>query len=211
MREPVSHMTNTPIDYTSLTDDELERLIKSEYPSSDTGFGAITERHRRILKKTHWSVTPGFVVGVVAMVASCIDLVVHTSVIEGSISEKSSGPHAKVSADHFRTNDVQRRASLPMDEHSRQARLESRYRIENLHTTSNSDDAEWQGSTKNHEGSLGGSRRITEILHVTGRIENNRVESETVFSFDGTSYRRGLISPETIFESAAPFVKGGDE
>ena len=145
------------------------------------------------------------------MVASCIDLVVHTSVIEGSISEQSSRPHAKVSADHFRTNDVQRRASLPMDEHSRQARLESRYRIENLHTTSNSDDAEWQGSTKNHEGSLGGSRRITEILHVTGRIENNRVESETVFSFDGTSYRRGLISPETIFESAAPFVKGGDE
>jgi len=38
---------NCPPDYSSITDEELEQIIKDEYPTSDRGFGAIAERHRR--------------------------------------------------------------------------------------------------------------------------------------------------------------------
>jgi pilus assembly protein CpaF len=37
-----------------------------------------------------------------------------------------------------------------------------------------------------------GRRRISEISRVTGRIENDRVEIETMWNWNGTEYERGL-------------------
>lgn len=41
---------------------------------------------------------------------------------------------------------------------------------------------------------LAGQRRVVEIAKVTGRIERDRVEIETVWSWNGTAYERGLGS-----------------
>ncbi len=47
-----------------------------------------------------------------------------------------------------------------------------------------------------------GVRRITEIAHVTGRIENDRVEIEPLFTFSSGEYRTGLLNPELVAPSA---------
>jgi hypothetical protein len=63
---------DAPPDYSSMTDEELDQIIKTKSPSSDMGFGAIAERHRRDIKKPHWTVIPVFIVGFIAMIAACI-------------------------------------------------------------------------------------------------------------------------------------------
>jgi len=45
-----------------------------------------------------------------------------------------------------------------------------------------------------------GERRVTEVAHVTGRIENERVEIEALFTFRDGRYERGLGDPDRIFE-----------
>ncbi len=40
-----------------------------------------------------------------------------------------------------------------------------------------------------------GERRVVEIGHVTGRIENDRIEIEPLFTFIGDGYERGLLDP----------------
>ena len=40
-----------------------------------------------------------------------------------------------------------------------------------------------------------GERRVVEIAHVTGRIENDRVEIEPLFTFVDGRYERGLLDP----------------
>jgi pilus assembly protein CpaF len=46
-----------------------------------------------------------------------------------------------------------------------------------------------------------GERRIVEIAHVTGRIENDRAEIESIFTFENGSYRSGLGDPYRVFPS----------
>lgn len=49
-----------------------------------------------------------------------------------------------------------------------------------------------------------GERRIIEIAHVTGRIENDRVEIEPLFTYRSGSYEPGLGNPERIFQPNLP-------
>ncbi len=43
-----------------------------------------------------------------------------------------------------------------------------------------------------------GARRIVEIASVTGRIENDRVEIEPLFTFENGEYRTGLLNPDLV-------------
>ncbi len=47
-----------------------------------------------------------------------------------------------------------------------------------------------------------GERRIVEIAHVTGRIENDRVEIEPLFTFTDGQYERGLLDPFRLVQGA---------
>lgn len=51
-----------------------------------------------------------------------------------------------------------------------------------------------------------GERRIVEIALVTGRIENNRVEIEPLFSFKNGKYETGLGNPERVFTSGSASI-----
>ena len=64
---------DSPPDYSSMTNEELDRIIKTEYASSDKAFGAIVERHRRELKKPH---LPSFWLLVIAVILSFMALCV---------------------------------------------------------------------------------------------------------------------------------------
>lgn len=46
-----------------------------------------------------------------------------------------------------------------------------------------------------------GKRRITEIAALSGRIEENHIEIETLFKWDGKKYERGMSSIESILEN----------
>ncbi len=48
--------------------------------------------------------------------------------------------------------------------------------------------------------SRAGVRRVVEICAITGRLENNRVESEPLFIYQNGKYLPGLGNPERIFE-----------
>jgi pilus assembly protein CpaF len=48
-----------------------------------------------------------------------------------------------------------------------------------------------------------GKRRIIEISHINGRIENDNVEIQTIYSCEGGKYIRGLVSDEEIFKRQA--------
>jgi len=49
-----------------------------------------------------------------------------------------------------------------------------------------------------------GERRIVEIAHATGRIENDRVEIEPLFTYRNGGYEPGLGNPERIFHPNLP-------
>lgn len=46
-----------------------------------------------------------------------------------------------------------------------------------------------------------GERRILEIAHVSGRIENNHVEIEPLFTYESGTYRKGLLDPFRLVET----------
>ena len=46
-----------------------------------------------------------------------------------------------------------------------------------------------------------GKRRITEIAALSGRIEENHIEIETLFKWDGKKYEKGMSSIESILEN----------
>jgi len=48
--------------------------------------------------------------------------------------------------------------------------------------------------------SRAGVRRVVEICAITGRVENNRVETEPLFTYRNGKYITGLGNPEQIFE-----------
>ena len=59
-----------------------------------------------------------------------------------------------------------------------------------------------------------GERRIVEIAHVTGRIENDRVEIEPLFTFTDGHYERGLLDPFRLVQGAnvsRMLVRDGDK
>ena len=192
------------------------------------------------------------------MIASCIDLVVHTSIVPPEKVMKSNSDNSNLgrATESNRTPGKSRRKATidaaernPHSESSwlggnisqtfsqahpaqnsrrvnrgaawssqsfespeaeeaeaeRIARLEAMYRRENFIDEPIADLlSEFQNEFASGEATpVMGSRRVTEILHVTGRIEANRVESEVVFKFDGEKYERGLVNPEVIFSRGA--------
>ena len=46
-----------------------------------------------------------------------------------------------------------------------------------------------------------GERRISEIVYVTGRIENDRAEIEPIYTYCNGKYEVGLGDPDRIFRS----------
>lgn len=46
-----------------------------------------------------------------------------------------------------------------------------------------------------------GERRIVEISHVTGRVENDRAEIESLYSYRQSKYHPGLGDPMRIFRT----------
>ena len=50
------------------------------------------------------------------------------------------------------------------------------------------------------------SRRVVELLEVTGRVENNRVESEPIFTYTDGRYIQGLGNPARIFSRSAGYA-----
>jgi pilus assembly protein CpaF len=53
--------------------------------------------------------------------------------------------------------------------------------------------------------SQAGTRRVVEVLEVTGRVESNRVESEPLFTYSQGRYQQGLGNPARLFQRSAHF------
>ena len=121
----------------------------------------------------------------------------HSSPESGEISETNP-----LNARFLKETDFLDPSLIAEREDARRARLEASYQEENSYR--------FRGNNESTRSNLGpssmdrGSRRITEILHVTGRIESQRVESEVIFRWNGEAYERGLVNPESVFAA------GGD-
>ena len=66
-------------------------------------------------------------------------------------------------------------------------------------SSSSSSSASSTGSTSRGRESGAGVRRVVEVLAVTGRIENGRVESEPLFTWVDGEYESGFGDPRRIF------------
>ena len=121
----------------------------------------------------------------------------HVNPEDGEISETNP-----LNARFLKETDFLDSSLIAEREDARRARLEASYREENSYRFRGNKES--ISSNQGPSSTERGSRRITEILHVTGRIESQRVESEVIFRWNGNAYERGLVNPESVFAT------GGD-
>ena len=138
---------------------------------------------------------------VLPMIASSIDLIVHTALVwqtETSSQPTSLSPTPSSSQSASRSASPSSKSSSGVFGSMSQSKgFNSKLPRTDVHGFSNT----WNANEVSARGGQKQTRRITEVLHVTGRIEGNNLESESIFQFSPGGYLKGLANIEEILSS----------
>ena len=145
---------------------------------------------------------------VLPMIASCIDLIVHTSLVSNPNGVSTSGeralPHFGLPGEGKGFN-----AGSPGEGKGFNAGLPGEgkgFNAQIMHSHATGISHSQREVATGIEGAQSQSRRITEVLHVTGRIEGNNLESESIFHYSAGAYVRGLANVEEILSSRSAML-----